>query len=161
MPEGGTKMAGEPRTPPGTVPHAELGGAEQVVGRGPQSKVFHLDQVPVLDSLHDGRRKQILLNRTNTGADLLVDVVTVAPGSGSPVHFHRGTEHFFYVLRGRGRIRIGEEEFPLRAGSVVWVAEGDVHQLLADPDSELVFLEYFSRARHETVFLGPACSWRG
>lgn len=154
-------MTGESRTSSETVAHAELGGAEQVVGRGPQSKVFHLDQVPVLESLHDGRRKQILLNRTNTGADLLVDVVTVAPGSSSPVHFHRGTEHFFYVLAGRGWIRIGEEEFPLRAGSVVWVAEGDVHQLLADPDSELVFLEYFSRARHETVFLGPACSWRG
>lgn len=143
------------------VPHEALADTEQVVGRGPGSKVFHLEEVPELVSVHDGRRKRVLLNHTNTGSSLLVDVVTVAPGSASPVHLHRGTEHFFLVLAGRGRIRIGDAEFPLRAGSVVWVAEGDIHQLLADPDSELTFLEYFSQGRHETVFLGPACTWRG
>ncbi len=143
------------------VRHEELGEADVVVGRGAGSKVFHLEEVPELVSVHDGRRKRVLLNHTNTESSLLVDVVTVAPGSSSPVHYHRGTEHFFYVLSGRGRIRIGDREFPIRAGSVAWVAEGDVHQLLADPDCELTFLEYFSRGRHETVFVGPACTWRG
>jgi quercetin dioxygenase-like cupin family protein len=142
------------------IAHEGLAEAERVLGRGPGSKVFHLEDVPELVSVHDGRRKRVLLNSTNTGGELLVDVVTVAPGSSSPVHFQRGTEHFFYVLAGRGRIRIGDREFPLRAGSVAWVAEGDIHQLLADPDCELAFLEYFSRGRHETVFLGPACTWR-
>jgi quercetin dioxygenase-like cupin family protein len=143
------------------IAHEELAEAGRVVGSGPGSKVFHLEDVPELVSVHDGRRKRVLLNHVNTGSALLVDVVTVAPGSSSPVHLHRGTDHFFYVLAGRGRIRIGDEEFPLRAGSVAWVAEGDVHQLVADPDSELTFLEYFSRGKHETVFLGPACTWRG
>ncbi len=143
------------------VRHEGLADTHKVVGRGPGSKVFHVDEVPELESAHDGRRKRVLLNRTNTGSSLLVDVVTVAPGSASPVHLHRGTDHFFYVLAGRGRIRIGDQEFPLRAGSVAWVGEGEVHQLLADPDCELTFLEYFSQARHETVFLGPACTWRG
>jgi quercetin dioxygenase-like cupin family protein len=141
------------------VPHEALAEAEAVVGRGSGSKVFHLEEVPVLASAHDGRRKQVLLNRTNTGAPLLVDVVRLPPGGSSPVHLHRGTEHFFYVLAGRGRIGIGQQLFPLRPGSVVWVAEGDVHQLLADADCELTLLEYFSQGRHETVFLGPACAW--
>lgn len=142
------------------IAHGALAEAEQVVGRGPGSKIFHLEEVPELVSVHDGRRKRVLFNSTNTGSDLLVDVVTVAAGSSSPIHLHRGTEHFFYVLAGRGRIRIGDREFPVRAGSAAWVAEGDVHQVLADPDSSLTFLEYFSRGRHETVFLGAACTWR-
>jgi quercetin dioxygenase-like cupin family protein len=144
-----------------TIPHAGLHDTEaSVVGEGAESKVFHFDDVPELASLHDGRRKRVLLNATNTGAELLVDVVTVAPGSSSPLHYHKGTEHFFFALDGRGRIVIRDQAHPLRRGSVVWIADGDLHQVFADPDSPLTFLEYFSRGRHETVFMGPSCEWK-
>ncbi len=66
------------------VPHQALAEAHSVVGRGPGSKVFHLEEVPVLTSTHDGRRKQVLLNRTNTDAGLLADVVRLPPGGSSP-----------------------------------------------------------------------------
>ncbi len=144
-----------------TIPHAGLHDTETgVIGAGPGSKVFSLDDVPELASLHDGRRKRVLLNAANTAAGLLVDVVTVAPGSSSPLHYHKGTEHFFYILDGRGHIAIKGQDHPLRRGSVAWIADGDPHQVFADSDSSLTFLEYFSRGSHETVFVGPSCEWK-
>lgn len=152
----------EPETETTTaVPHHRLFEATVgVIGRGPGSKVFNLGEIPELASEHDRRRKKILLNSTNTGSALLVDVVSYAPGGTSPLHFHREIDHFFFVLEGRGRIVINDQEHRLRAGSVVWIAAGDVHKVYADPDSPLVFLEYFSRGQHETVFLEEACAWR-
>ena len=144
-----------------TVPHQRLFDATVgVLGRGSGSKVFHVGDIPGLASEHDRRRKKILLNTTNTGAPLLVDLLSYAPGGTSPLHFHRDVDHFFFVLDGRGRILINEQEHPLQAGSVVWIAPGDVHKVFADADSPLSFLEYFSRGNHETVFLEQACEWR-
>jgi len=100
------------------VPHHGLFEATVgVVGRGTGSKVFNLDEIPELASEHDRRRKKILLNSTNTGSELLVDVVSYAPGGTSPLHFHREIDHFFFVLEGSGRIVINEQEHRLRAGS--------------------------------------------
>ncbi len=146
---------------PATVPHHRLFNATVgVVGRGTGSKVFNLDEITELSSEHDGRRKKILLNTVNTGSPLLVDIVSYAPGGTSPLHFHREIDHFFFVLEGRGRIVINDQEHRLRSGSVVWIAADDVHKVYADADSTLAFLEYFSRGEHETVFLEEACEWR-
>lgn len=143
------------------VPHHRLIDAHVGIATTPEgSKVFHLDDVPQLASEHDGRRKKVLLNAPVTGAALLVDVLDYGPGVASPLHYHRGTDHFFYVLEGRGRIVIGDREYPLRPDTVVWIADGDVHKVFADPDAHLRFLEYFSRGHHETVFLEQACEWQ-
>ncbi len=144
-----------------SIPHAQLFTATTgVVGRGAGSKVFHVDDIVELASTHDGRRKKILLNATNTGAGLLVDIVAYAPGGTSPLHSHRAIDHFFFVLSGRGRIEINGQAHPLRSGSVVWIAADDPHKVFADADSGLTFLEYFSRGEHETVFLEQGCEWR-
>lgn len=143
-----------------TIPHHKLAAAPAGTGaRGGGSKVFHLSEVPELTSHHDGRVKQVLLNRSNTTAALLVDIVTVAAGSGSPRHYHKGTDHFFFILDGLGSLEIEGQRYPVQRGTVAWIADGDVHQVLADPASPLQFLEYFSHGEHETVFLGPACEW--
>src|SRR3990172_7344193 len=94
-------------------------GARGVVGQGTGSKLFNVDEIPEFGSVHDGRQKKILLNATNTGSPLLVDLVSYAPGAPSPLHYPRDIDHFFLVLDGRGRFVINGRENPLRAGSVV------------------------------------------
>lgn len=143
------------------IPHHRLIDTDFGITSGPPgSRVIYLDDVPELKSEHDGRKKKVLLNTPVTGAELLVDILDYAPGGTSPLHYHRGTEHFFYVLDGRGRIVIKDKEYPLRAGTVVWIADGEVHKVYADPDEHLRFLEYFSRGHHETVFIEQACEWK-
>ncbi|HVT27858.1 MAG TPA: cupin domain-containing protein [Lacipirellulaceae bacterium] len=51
----------------------------------------------------------------------------VAPGGHTPKHFH-DYEHEIYVLAGRGTIVDGDQERPLAAGDVVFIAPNDVHQ---------------------------------
>jgi quercetin dioxygenase-like cupin family protein len=143
-----------------SIPHHRLIDTDFGIGVGAAgSRVVHLDEVPVLASERDGRKKRVLLNAPVTGAELLVDVLDYAPGGTSPLHYHRGTEHFFYVLAGRGRILIEDREYPLRPGTMVWIAEGAVHKVFANADESLQFLEYFSRGHHETVFIEQACEW--
>lgn len=136
---------------------ARLGGAPE--GKG--SKVFRLDDLPEISSGHDRRHERVIINRAMVDTvGLLVDTLRYEPGGSSPLHFHRGTEHFFIIQAGRGKILIGDRGHRLTPGTVVWIADGDVHKVFADPDSELVFLEFFSRGDHETVFLEEGCAWR-
>lgn len=142
------------------IPHEQLYQMVSTIGAPSGSKVYHLDELPLLDSRHDGRQKKVIINAKIFPTRMLVDVLTYRPGGHSPLHYHKGTEHFFFVLGGRGRIEIEGKEYPLKEGTVVWVAEGDKHKLYADPDSELRLLEFFSAGKHETVFLEQSCQWQ-
>ncbi len=53
-----------------------------------------------------------------TGAKLLgIDVTEIPPGKkSSHLHSHSHKEEFFYVLEGRCRVRLGNEEHELRPG---------------------------------------------
>lgn len=48
------------------------------------------------------------------------------PGGGMPNHTNT-VEHEQYVLGGHGRIAIGDEEFDVKAGDVVFIPEGVPH----------------------------------
>src|SRR6478672_13296730 len=63
---------------------------------------------------------------------------TVPPGSDTIEHLHRTTEEIYLFTRGSGRMRLGDEEFAVRAGDCVVIAPGERHKLWADPDGELV-----------------------
>lgn len=142
------------------IPHEKLYQMESAIGAQSGSKVYHLDELPLLDSRHDGRQKKVIINAKMFNTQMLVDMLTYRPGGSSPLHYHQGTEHFFFVLGGRGRIEIEGESYELREGTIVWVAEGDKHKLYADEDSELRLLEFFSSGKHETVFLEQSCQWK-
>lgn len=51
---------------------------------------------------------------------------TMAPGGGMPRHTNT-VEHEQYVLRGRGRIGIGDDVFEVRADDVVYIPAGMPH----------------------------------
>jgi len=144
---------------PQTVTHAD---PDAVADAGEDSRVYHESTVESLDSVHDGRARRVLVNEHLAGTEsLLVDTVTYGPGVSCPKHYHRNTEHFFYVLSGEGVVELAGEEHEITEGSVVWVGDGDEHRLYAreDQDGMRVF-EYFSNADYETVYTsGKACTW--
>jgi len=63
------------------------------------------------------------------------------PDSQSP---HRQDEMYF-VVRGRARMRVGEEEQPVLAGSVIFVEAGVEHQF-RDIEQDLEVLVFFAPA---------------
>lgn len=52
---------------------------------------------------------------------------TIAPNSGPPIHIHRVTNEFFYVVRGGFRVKLGDRIVRVSAGSFVFVPRGTAH----------------------------------
>ena len=72
-----------------------------------------------------------------------VHLRSVEPGmAGTNRHFHTVEEEWVYVLSGRGAVRIGPHQLPVRAGSFVGFPPGPrPHHFLAEGDEPLVLLE--------------------
>lgn len=65
---------------------------------------------------------------------------TVPPGAETIEHYHRTSEEIYYFTRGRGRMRLGDDEFDVREGDCAVIAPGVRHKLWASDDGELVLL---------------------
>jgi mannose-6-phosphate isomerase-like protein (cupin superfamily) len=64
----------------------------------------------------------------------------VPPGGATIAHLHRTTEEIYLFTAGTGRMRLGDEERPVRAGDCVVIAPGVAHKLWADEREPLVLL---------------------
>lgn len=81
----------------------------------------------------------------------------VEPGGHTPKHFHN-YEHEVFVLAGAGVILDGDEERPLAAGDVVYVAPDDVHQFRNTGSQPMRFLCLIpNSAANKNVSVVPEC----
>ena len=68
----------------------------------------------------------------------------VPPGKRScPFHSHRAEEEMFFVVRGTGTLRYGDETRKIRAGDVICCPTGGpdtAHQIINDSDAPLAYL---------------------
>ena len=71
-------------------------------------------------------------------------VYVLAPGSTDPQTPHKEDE-MYYVVRGRGRMRVGTEDHAISEGSVIFVAANVEHRF-HDITEELVVLVFFAPA---------------
>jgi uncharacterized cupin superfamily protein len=76
--------------------------------------------------------------------DLGYSYDVVPPGKRScPFHSHRGEEEMFFILRGNGTLRFGDESRKIRAGDVICCPTGGpdtAHQIINDSGAELAYL---------------------
>ena len=78
----------------------------------------------------------------------------VPPGSATIAHFHHRSEEIYLFTQGVGRMRLGDEEAPVRAGDAVVIAPGTPHKLLNTGPEPLVLLCCCSPAySHEDTVL--------
>jgi mannose-6-phosphate isomerase-like protein (cupin superfamily) len=75
---------------------------------------------------------------------LSVGVYVLAAGEADPQKPHKQDE-VYYVVRGRGRMRVGSEEQVVKAGSVIFVA-ARVEHCFFDISEELEALVFFAPA---------------
>jgi uncharacterized cupin superfamily protein len=76
--------------------------------------------------------------------DLGYSYDVVPPGKRScPFHSHRAEEEMFFIVRGTGLLRYGNETRPVRAGDFICCPTGGpetAHQLVNDSDAELAYI---------------------
>jgi mannose-6-phosphate isomerase-like protein (cupin superfamily) len=78
--------------------------------------------------------------------DLSVGLYVLAAGATDPQSPHTEDE-VYYVVSGRGRMRVGDEDAAVTAGSVVFVG-ADVEHRFHDIEEELVVLVFFGPAEY-------------
>lgn len=129
---------------------ADVGGEP---GERP-STTRHLDEVPAetyrhgASEVHD-RDLGSALGSTLTG---LSHQTIPAGAEGWPPHVHSAEDEIFVVLSGEGEVRLGEEAFPVRAGSVVGRPAGSrvAHSFRAT--TELTLLSWGPREPNDMVY---------
>ena len=110
------------------------------------SKVVNLDELALEHFSHgetfEGRSLRI--GRQLGAKDLGYSYDIVPPGKRScPFHSHRGEEEMFFIVRGEGTLRYGDETRRIRAGDVICCPTGGpetAHQIVNDSNADLAYL---------------------
>ena len=83
---------------------------------------------------------------------------TIAPGAATLEHYHRETEELYYVVEGRGRLRVGDAEREVGAGDCAVIPPGERHTILNVGEGPLRILCCCAPAytHEDTVVTGEA-----
>jgi mannose-6-phosphate isomerase-like protein (cupin superfamily) len=89
----------------------------------------------------DGSEIRSILDRTNSGATRQsLAEATLPPGTATDAHRHPRTEEIYYLLRGAGRMTVGQETRPVGPGDGILIPPGTRHQIQNMGPEPLVFL---------------------
>ena len=64
----------------------------------------------------------------------------VPPGGATIAHVHHRSEEIYLFTHGSGRMRLGSDEHPVRAGDCVVIPPGVAHKLWSDDREPLMLL---------------------
>ena len=111
----------------------------------PHPHLVHESDLPWSETRHGSRvairRKQ--LGAAAKGRKLGCSLIQLLPGKQSwRRHYHLANEEAIYVLAGTGRLRLGEDTLPVKAGDYVALPAGPgcAHQLFNDGTEPLRYL---------------------
>jgi len=73
------------------------------------------------------------------GGHLFLGLNCFEPGQGQKVHAHSGADKFYFLVSGKARMVVGDEQFDAVAGDAVW-APADVPHGVAEALERTVML---------------------
>lgn len=123
-------------------------------------RIKHHTDAPITEVTMEGVagcRVRSLVGDAEQAPNFAMREFEVAPGGHTPKHFH-DYEHEVFVLRGSGVIVDGDDERPLSAGDVVFIAPNDVHQFRNTGNEPMRFLCLIpNSATSRTITVVPEC----
>jgi mannose-6-phosphate isomerase-like protein (cupin superfamily) len=102
--------------------------------------VQNLNRVPSFTTKDGSEIRELLAHRNSSIRNQSLAEARVPPGMTTALHFHCRAEEIYYILRGAGRMRIGEELRDVGAGDAIAIPPGEVHQITNVGADELTFL---------------------
>ncbi len=119
--------------------------------------IINLDQV-VFERFSHGDTFETLdspIGPTIGAQKLGCSLNVVPPGKRAyPFHCHHVNEEMFVILDGRGIVRIGDREYPIRKGDVIAAPAGGrdtAHQIINTSDQDLRYLSMSTMLPTEVV----------
>lgn len=101
--------------------------------------IQNLDRVPAFQTKDGSEIRELLAHRNSCIRNQTLAEARVAPGAITALHHHVQTEEIYYILSGRGSIRVGEEWAEVGPGDAIAIPPGAKHQIRAAQE-ELRFL---------------------
>ena len=109
------------------------------------SRVTGVDDVVVFGSADGLERICRLIDEQRTGTTrLAAGLYWLAAGHTHEVDVHPESEEIYYVVQGRGQVRLDDEEYAVRAGQTVHIPAGVHHQTTNTGDEELVYFYVYA-----------------
>ncbi len=71
-----------------------------------------------------------------------VSLAWLQPGLRYEPHKHEDHEELYYIIRGRGRIRVGDETREFRDGDLIYIPVGAEHEIINDGEEIVEFLAF-------------------
>jgi quercetin dioxygenase-like cupin family protein len=87
----------------------------------------------------DSATRQILIGADENSPNFNVRYFAVQPGGHTSLDRH-AHEHGVYILHGRARLRLEDQEYELNTGDVVYIPGNEVHQFFASGQVPFGFL---------------------
>lgn len=88
------------------------------------SRKIEVEKLPAVPNICNQTLKEVWKS-----GDVSVAYVEMAPGNVSLLHRHRSFTELYYILSGKGIMRVNEEEFSVRKDTLVEVKPGEPHKL--------------------------------
>lgn len=119
--------------------------------------IQNLDRVPAFTTKDGSEIRELLAHRNAGIRNQTLAEARVPPGARTLPHYHVRTEEIYYVLAGRGEMRVGQEVRPVGPGDAIAIPPGAVHQIANTGDVILKFLCCCAPGyEHEDTVLVPA-----
>ena len=75
------------------------------------------------------------------------------PGSQVPYHYHKIRESVIFFIAGEGIEIIEGEEFPVKAGDILFIPAGEKHTTLNRSNNDLRYIEFFTNPPVKNDFI--------
>jgi len=69
------------------------------------------------------------INKEHGATNFSMRLLELAPSSSTPMHQHN-SEHEIFVLVGMGSVETEDHAYPIRDGSVIYIAPNEVHRFI-------------------------------
>ncbi len=102
--------------------------------------ILNRDTVPAFTTKDGSTIREILAPHNSSLERQSLAEATLLPGQETQAHLHPNTEELYYLLRGSGRMALGQEQRSVGPGDAVSIPAGQKHQIRNTGTTDLVFL---------------------
>jgi len=107
--------------------------------------VIDPESFPVWEAPDASRQVQDLITSASCSADdMCAGLWSLHPGEECDPDIHPDASEIYYVVRGNGILRLGDEEYPVRKGMAVYIPMGVEHQTRNTGTDDLCYFWAFA-----------------
>jgi mannose-6-phosphate isomerase-like protein (cupin superfamily) len=102
--------------------------------------VRNINEVEAFTTKDGSEIRELLADRNSCIVNQSLAEARLPSGGSTTPHYHPITEEIYYILEGRGAMRIGEETRAVTVGDAIAIPPGAEHQITNSGDTVLKFL---------------------